>query len=372
MTDGNQPWHDWNDPTGAGPSQPQDGQPQYGQPDPGYGQPQYGQPQYGQPQYGQPQYGQPQYGQPDPGYGQYGQPQIGQPGYGTPPGFPPPGGTGAGTGGRGNRGLLLGIVALVVVAALGIGAYVVFSGSDSSGTSAKQAAAAFVTGLNKGDLGQVKANLCKQDLADSGLDAKISGAQAAAKNFSVTSVTTSGSTGTARISLTAAGQSVTFPFVLTKEGSDWKVCVSRSNAFTDQSGSGGGSVSSAPSLPSSAPSLPSNIPGVPSSIPALPTGVPSIPSFGNACASVSSQPVAAAAFYVEAASIGQAQLAQTCVYHDAVPASVAQSLDGGQYEPDASTIAGTGPYLFTGTKRVTVTVSKEPDGHYYVTKVEVG
>jgi hypothetical protein len=50
--------------------------PQYGQPQ--YGQPQYGQPQYGQPEHGQEQYGRPGYGQPQYGQEQYGQQQYGQ------------------------------------------------------------------------------------------------------------------------------------------------------------------------------------------------------------------------------------------------------------------------------------------------------
>jgi hypothetical protein len=61
-------------------STPQYGQPQYGQPQ--YGQPQYGHPEHGQEQYGRPGYGQPQYGQqyqaPGAYGGQYGQ----QPAYG--------------------------------------------------------------------------------------------------------------------------------------------------------------------------------------------------------------------------------------------------------------------------------------------------
>ncbi|MFD9864788.1 hypothetical protein [Streptomyces alboflavus] len=128
----------YNQPGPYGGQQPQQpgpygGQPQqpgpYGQPpqapQPGYGYPQQApqgvppqQPPYGQPGYGQPPqapYGQPQ--QPGP-YGQ--QPQAP---YGQVP--PPPGG-----GGGKKTGMIIGAVA--VVAAIGVGAYFVLGGSDSS------------------------------------------------------------------------------------------------------------------------------------------------------------------------------------------------------------------------------------------------
>ncbi|MFF1376637.1 hypothetical protein [Streptomyces sp. NPDC058308] len=108
----------------------------YGQqPQQGYGQPGYGQPQQpSQPGYGYPQqppqqpgYGQPQqpgpYGQPP--QGPYGQQQPQAPYGQVPP--PPPGG---GSGGKKKTGLVIGAVA--VVAALGVGAYFVFGGSDST------------------------------------------------------------------------------------------------------------------------------------------------------------------------------------------------------------------------------------------------
>ncbi|MFK4064653.1 hypothetical protein [Streptomyces sp. NPDC029674] len=112
-------------PYGGGEQQqpgPYGGQPQqpgpYGQPQPGpYGQPPQQQP---QPGYGFPQQPPPQ----PPQQGGYSQPQ--QPGpYGQVPPPPPPGG-----GGKKKTGLVIGAVA--VVAALGVGAYFVFGGSDST------------------------------------------------------------------------------------------------------------------------------------------------------------------------------------------------------------------------------------------------
>jgi hypothetical protein len=104
------------------PSGPQPQQPGYGQSQGPQHQQQWGQqPQYGQqPGYSQqpPQYGQPQQEQPGGAYPpqQYGQP--GQYDYGQPPGYPGPPQAGEK---KSKKGLLIGIVALVVVgAAVGV------------------------------------------------------------------------------------------------------------------------------------------------------------------------------------------------------------------------------------------------------------
>lgn len=123
---------------------PYDGQPQqpgpyggqgpYGQqpqaPQPGYGQqPQAPQPGYGHPQQppAPPQQPQPGYGYPQqPGYGYPQQPGVPQqqPPYGAPPPPPP-------SGGKKRTGLIIGAVA--VVAAIGVGAYVLVGGGSDAG-----------------------------------------------------------------------------------------------------------------------------------------------------------------------------------------------------------------------------------------------
>lgn len=135
------------------PQQPQYPAPAY-DPQAPYGQPGYGQqPSYGQPSYGsapggagygggydQPGYGQPGYGQPTsaPSYGgleaPYGQSGYGQPGgfgqpvYGQPGGFGPPASYGSSASPappkKSNRGLMIGVAALVAV--LAIAAVVLF------------------------------------------------------------------------------------------------------------------------------------------------------------------------------------------------------------------------------------------------------
>jgi hypothetical protein len=84
----------------------------------------------------------------------------------------------------------------------------------------------------------------------------------------------------------------------------------------------------------------------------------------------------AAVTYVGMAQFGQTEYAQLCVYHDTVPRSVTaklQTTDSGRlYSP--SGISGS-MVRFTsidGTSHLTVTATKEPDGRYYITKVQTG
>jgi hypothetical protein len=94
-------------------------QPPYGGPQPGYGHPQQpGMPPQGQPGYGYPQ----QPGQPQPGFPQ--QQGWGQPGYPQQPGgyVPPPP-----PGGRGKGRTIGALVAVLAVAGLAVGGYLVFS-----------------------------------------------------------------------------------------------------------------------------------------------------------------------------------------------------------------------------------------------------
>jgi hypothetical protein len=101
-----------------------------------------------------------------------------------------------------------------------------------------------------------------------------------------------------------------------------------------------------------------------------------VPSFTGAASlcSGSTSGFGVASTYVGAAEIGVPQVAQSCVYHNAVPESVARSLGGRLYGPvtndqNASVIV----FKSTdGATTVTVTTAKESDGNYYVIAVTIG
>lgn len=335
----------WQDPAQP-PQQPQYGQPQYGQPE--YQQPHYTQPDYSQPQYGQPAYGEPQYQQ-QPQYGQ--QPGYG---YGTPPPQPPA---------KGNKGLLYGVIALVVAAALGVGGYFLFAGDDSSGggSSPKAAVQALLDAGKTGDVTAANKVLCKADLALGSQVTDQLQSSGRVKSYTIGKVQTSGNSGTveATVVTTDGSAAQPFPFPVVKEDGGWKVCVS--NALRN---------------------LPSNIPSsvsVPSTsaIVAPPiSNAPSIPPVsGVNCASVSGVAAApTAAFYVVAAQSGQTDLAQSCVFQNSVPVSTTQGLSGHTWQIDyGSLTSADGPFTFKdGSTSIVVTVTKESDGKFYVTKVSTG
>jgi len=146
------------------------------------------------------------------------------------------------------------------------------------------------------------------------------------KSYTIKSVTTSGNSGAAAVtittSLTPAPISATFPLV--KEGGTWKVCPDLGGGTTISNAPTGGSSDfpSASSLPTaSAPSI--SVPSI--SVP----NVSSLPTIGaggiNPCQYASSAGEAAT-IYVSAAETGNVDLAQACVASGAVPRSVAESL----------------------------------------------
>jgi hypothetical protein len=164
---GGDPYGQQQQPPGYG----QQGEPGYGQPgQPGYGQP--GQPGYGQP--GEPGYGQPGQppGQPGPGqqagYGPeqgYG-PQPGQQ-FGTPPGgFGQPPGYGAPPEKKSPLPWILGGVGVLVVIALAIGAFVLFSGG--AGNDPRAVAQTVVNEMNK--LENANANTIEGELCNAQKD----------------------------------------------------------------------------------------------------------------------------------------------------------------------------------------------------------
>jgi hypothetical protein len=92
---------------------------------------------------------------------------------------------------------------------------------------------------------------------------------------------------------------------------------------------------------------------------------------GIACATPADLPAVAASQYVFAAAAGRDSLAQSCVFGNAVRASVTASLDGVPLTARAVQLRGTGPFTYTAAGRaVTVTVTQE-HGRNYVTAVRV-
>ncbi|GAA1193551.1 flagellar basal body protein FliL [Prauserella alba] len=154
MTTPQGPGDPWANQPGGYPGQ----QGPYGQQGPQYGQPQYGQPQQGgYPYGGQPQGGQPPYGQPPQGYGQQGYPQqpYGQPGQyagdqqGGYASAPQPPGKGR------KRGLIIGLVVALVVAAGAVGSYFAFfqqSSVAAGASSPTDAVRKLATSFEGGDL----------------------------------------------------------------------------------------------------------------------------------------------------------------------------------------------------------------------------
>ena len=106
------------------------------------------------------------------------------------------------------------------------------------------------------------------------------------------------------------------------------------------------------------------------SVPSL-SNLPSIPGGFNAC-SAGATAQSAATEYVGMAELGYADYAQSCVYKDTVPKATTASIKGSGSTLYAPTGSSGNTFEFSsidGSSHLRVTVSKEPDGHYYVTKV---
>jgi len=354
---------------------PQNPSPYGGPPqgDPQFGQPPYGQPQYGQPpqpyppqpyqpqqpptQYGPPAYGQPQ--QPSP-YGQdyapYAQQGYGDPAYGG--GYPPQGPPAAPPASAGKGKWVA--PALGVIVALAVGGYFLFSSSSSSNNNAGGSPAGAVKALleagKTGNTAAANAVLCKADQTAHIVDSLATAGRITSYSIATTHQSGSHATIESTISTTqgVSNQHLTFP--LLKEGGVWKVCFSSA---------GGGFLTPGPSSPASASTGSQSVAPPPSSA--------SIPNLTNVCASFNDQPFPVATAYITAAEYGQPQIAAGCVWQNSVPASIASQLSGLSLSPDYNSATGAGPYVWTGAggKKATVTVTKEPDGKYYVTKIEI-
>ncbi|HET6876774.1 MAG TPA: hypothetical protein VFH38_04540 [Jatrophihabitans sp.] len=368
-----------------------------GYPPPGYGQgeqPGYGyQPQqepqggsYGQqppgqwgnpPPYGTPpaggQYGGGQYGPPQ-GQPAYGPPQ-GQPPYGgEPPYGPPPSGPGGGTtppsgGGFGGRkGLLAGLTAVVVAAGLGVGGYFLFAGGSDSGSPSGITRQLLDAGV-RGDVAAATATLCKSDIALHIVNDLDSGGRL--RSYTIGRTEQQDSTHAAvHATVTPVHgrmEPVTFPVL--KENGSWKVCISSRPDF--RPGVGAAPSVSVPSISVPSISVPSiSVPSI--SVPSI--SVPSIAGVGGYCAS-SVSALTTAETYVGGAELGEPDLAQGCVYQNAVAGSVTKHI-ASLNKLFAPTGGVNGPvFRFTstdGSTQLAVTVEQQSDGKYYVTDVRIG
>jgi hypothetical protein len=322
------------------------GYPPYGEPGGGGQQPQY--PTQPFPQ--QPQYpGQPGYGPPPPGYP--------PPGYGGPGGPTGPGGPGdpaAGSGG--NRiGIYAGI-AVVVVAAAAVAAYVILSGGSASASSPKDAVQKLLEAGKSNDISAAKKVLCDGDIA-AGQATKLS---SSGRIVSYSIGKQSKKNGITTIEVTASTtqepkpSSAEFPVV--KENGKWKVCFTKASSTLPA-----GAPTGLPSVPTTGSS------GFPSSS-GIPTDLPS----GLSICQGTTDALSAAEAYVGAAEVGLTQFAQSCVYQNSVPLSVTTSLNGKLYAP-VSQGSGGSQFVFKSTdssSTVTIKVTKEADGHFYITGVQ--
>ncbi|HEX3337229.1 MAG TPA: hypothetical protein VHS54_12275 [Jatrophihabitans sp.] len=339
-------------PAGQPPQYPQ--QPQYVPPSPtqqlpplGHEPPPYGQPYLGQlPQYPQqPAYGQPHYGA--------------QPQYGHQPPYGPGGGHPAGTGGGGHKTQWIAVL-VAILAAAGVGAYFLFSGSSARASSPKEALTKLFEAGKTGDVAAAKKVLCAADVRAGLVDQLRAGGTVTAYTIGkVTHLDSAHATVSATVTttLTKAPFPQTVPVV--KEGGQWKVCYPASGVASPPP------ATSSPSVPSPPTEGPPGIPSI--------TGLPSLPAGAVNPCQYASDASAAATIYIGLAELGQDATAQACVYQNRVPASVTASLHASGTSLYAPNGSSTGPtFRFTsvdGKSQVEVTVTKESDGKYWVTKV---
>jgi hypothetical protein len=342
--------------------------PQYGQQPPAYGPPpqyerqpsQYGeQPQYPGGEYGQPQYPGGEYGQPQYPGGEYGQPQF------NPYTGAAPANTGGGSAGS-RKGLIAGVGTLVVAGI--VVAILLLTGVFSSSASASSPTDAVKSLLDAGKKGDVAAaanTLCQSDIAAgqaSGLDAN-----GKVQSYTIGTVTQQDSNNaTVQTTVTSekgGPQSAKIPVV--KEGGTWKVCFTKALTNLPTAGSTRGGAS-APSLATS-PSI-SLLPSSATPSITAPTGL----GLGSYCAS-STSAVTTATTFIGAIDIGSTELARGCVYPGTVSDATIKSVSGTSklYAPTSSQ---TGPVFdfqsVDGQSKIRITVTKESDGKYYVTRIQ--
>ena len=286
-------------------------------------------------------------------------------------------------GGRGRTWITVAVVALLVAA--GVGAFLLFSGSSADAGTPRAAVSKLLDAGKTGDVNAAKKALCKAVVNDNSV---IDGLRSAGRitRYTIESVRTVDSTHavvSVKLATTQLRQPVDATFPALKEDGSWKACPTLGGGSSSGSGSAGAasngpsSVASASNPVVSAPAS-STAAGAPGGGPSLslPAGLPSNLNNLNPCSFSGNSVQQAATTYVGLAELGQVDYAQGCVYHDAVPRSVTAGLrattSSGYYAP-TGTHGTTVEFTSIDSKsHVEVTMTKESDGTYYVTKVEKG
>ena len=259
-------------------------------------------------------------------------------------------------------------IAVALVAAAAVAAYFVFSGGSASASSPKDAVKKLLEAGKNNDVTAAKKVLCSGDIAIG--TATQLGSSGKILTYKIGNQTTKNGVTTVEVTASTTKEptptSAEFPVV--KEGGKWKVCFSKalSNLPT---GVPSGFPSGLPTSPTDT-GAPTDT-GVPTDT-GFPTSLPSsLPSGLNICSS-STNALGAAEAYVGAAEVGLTSFAQSCVYQGSVPLSVTTSLNGKLYGPDSSASSGN-HFVFKSTDSsttVTVEVTKESDGKYWITAVQ--
>jgi hypothetical protein len=338
-------------------------QPPYEQP----AQPQFGQPYYGDPQYPTTQFPAGQYPT-----GQYPTESYQYPAGAVPPQYPGTPATGTGAGNRRGRWLSLAVGVLV---ALGILGYFLLSGNNASASTPTKAVSALLDAGKSGDTSAAKKALCKADANDAVIASLRTSGRI--KSYSIGAVHNEDSTHavvSARLTTTISPTPADVAFQVVKEGGTWKACPDRSSIV----GVPNGGPSGFPSAQSSIPVVP--VPSISIPVPSIsvpnfpvPSGVPSTTI--NPCGFATTLEQSAITF-VGLAELGQTSYAKACVWNGQVTTSDIEKLRAKTSSDYFSPAGSSGPVVsfasIDGTKHLQVTMAKEADGRYYVTKVQLG
>jgi hypothetical protein len=347
---------------------------------------------------------------PEQSRGQYPPPQNGFPAP-YPPGYAPssesPAGGGwaqVGSSGpppgpgspKAHRRVLATLGALVVVS-IAVAAYIVLAAGKTTAATPTAAANGFLKAVRNDDLAKARAFVC------TGNESLLTAATGPGlSSYSVGKVQKQDSRhATANVTVQTGGASQTIDLPVVRQGRGWRVCFTVSSVFNGQTIAVPAlptptPLAKAPATSSVRPSLkPSSVPtsgrstGRSSSGGALPD-VPGLGALSGLSSDLSSlglnslhlcgdqsDPQVVATAYVAAALTGIAIGDGVCVYQHAVPAATTRQLAGRVFVPDseASGTAAVATYHFqsiSDSATAVVTVTRESDHKYWVTKVVLG
>jgi hypothetical protein len=302
--------------------------------------------------------------------GDWGPPAYGPPAYPPPPPYGTPGGPPgpylpAGPqppGGGSHRGIIATVIA-VLVAAGAVLSYFLLAG-DSNASTPKGAVKSLLEAGKKKDVAAARKVLCKGDL-DLGITNEIN-TDSAVASYSIGSTSTNNGVTYVSAIVKSSGdsQARTTQFPTVKEGSAWKVCLSKGLAtgLPAPNASSSASVPNGSTTPAPTPTFPTT----------LPSGLPSIPGGVSICASATTS-LGVATTYVAAAEVGFGTFAQSCVLPNTVSPAVTNSLGGKLFAPvTTDPVATSVQFQATdGHTKLTVSTSQR-NGKFYVVGVKIG